>query len=627
MCSRQLLKNDSTNGMIRIAILLLGVTANACVATAQPAAVLKHANQIDQLVENRLEQIGQDTRQGIDDYTFCRRVYLDAIGRIPTLDELDRFIEDQKPGKRSRLIEELLESKGYQSHWYNYWADLLRVKYVGDKLHHPGNYAQWIKESLRTNKPYDQLVHELINASGPLYKPGNGATGFYAREAMPLDHLANSVKTFLGLSIECAQCHDHPFDVWTQKDFYKLAAFTSKTFLRVDPTPELEKEYAKERRMLKNKSFDEWIVYRESLRVKHAAIHGNGTGFKRLPHDYQYEDGQPFEVVEADVLFGKMPGLDHKLAKEKLDTLGRKNIGPPINSREALADWFVSPDNPLFTKSVVNRLWYQIMGTELVGPLGDLKVADMGSHPELVDQLISAMKDSRYDLKRFLSVLFNSKTYQSKAITWEPNTSEYVFDGPVVRRISAETIVDSFLSLKTATPDRFVTTEFQWDGFTNFYEKSQTMGVQDFVNYSVDGPGRGAFQRREEVAARQRNGKAGPENLWRVSRYGHVDGDHDVAMLLGKSDRELIDGGNTEPNIPQILYLMNGQLEQEITTQPSVYLHQKLKEANGPGERMEILWKAILGRLPRESEKAFASQEAEDLIWALLNSNEFRFTK
>ncbi|MAI30798.1 MAG: hypothetical protein CMM07_03890, partial [Rhodopirellula sp.] len=102
---------------------------------------------------------------------------------------------------------------------------------------------------------------------------------------------------------------------------------------------------------------------------------------------------------------------------------------------------------------------------------------------------------------------------------------------------------------------------------------------------------------------------------------------HDVAMLLGKSDRELIDGGNTEPNIPQILYLMNGQLEQEITTQPSVYLHQKLKEANGPGERMEILWKAILGRLPRESEKAFASQEAEDLIWALLNSNEFRFTK
>lgn len=415
--------------MIRIAILLLGITANACVAVAQPASVLEHASRIDQLVEDRLEQIGQDGRPEIDDYTFCRRVYLDAIGRIPTLDELDGFVEDQKPSKRARLIEELLDSKGYQSHWYNYWADLLRVKYVGDKLHHPGNYAQWIKQSVRTNKPYDQMVHELVNASGPLYEPGNGATGFYAREAMPLDHLANSVKTFLGLSIECAQCHDHPFDVWTQKDFYKLAAFTSRTYLRVDPTPDLEKDYASDRKILKNRSFDEWIVYRESLRVKHAAIHGNGTGFMRLPHDYQYEDGKPFEVVKADVLFGKMPDLDHKLTKDKLDTLGRKNFGPPINSRESLADWIVSPDNPLFTKSIVNRLWHQVMGTELVGPLGDLTVDQMGPHPELTDQMIVVMKDSRYDLRRFLSVLFNSRTYQSKAIALDPNASDYGFDG------------------------------------------------------------------------------------------------------------------------------------------------------------------------------------------------------
>ena len=190
------------------------------------------------------------------------------------------------------------------------------------------------------------MAHELVNASGPLYKPGNGATGFYAREPMPLDHLSNSVKTFLGLSIECAQCHDHPFDEWTQKDFYKLAAFSSKTHLRVDPTPELEKKkYAQDRKILKNKSFDEWIVYRESLRVKHAAIYGNGTGFMRLPHDYQYEDGKPFEAMEADVLFGKMPKVDHQLTKAKLDALNHNNFGPPINSRQSLADWMVSPEN------------------------------------------------------------------------------------------------------------------------------------------------------------------------------------------------------------------------------------------------------------------------------------------
>ena len=613
--------------MIRIAILLLGIAANLSAAFAQPAQVLEHARQIDHLVVNQLEQLDQERRPEIDDFTFCRRVYLDTIGRIPTVDELDQFIEDEEPHKRARLINKLLDSKGYQSHWYNYWADLFRVKYVGDKLHHPGNYSQWIKESLRSNKPYDRMAHELINASGPLYKPGNGATGFYAREPMPLDHLANSVKTFLGLSVECAQCHDHPFDVWTQKDFYQLAAFSSKTQLRVDPTPDLEKKYARDRKVLKNKSFDEWIVYRESLRVKHAAIHGNGTGFIRLPHDYQYEDGKPFETVSADVLFGEMPQLDHKLTKAKLDTLSHNNLGPSINSRESLADWMVSPDNALFTKSVVNRLWHQIMGTELVGPLGGLTPDAMGPHPELTEKLVMIMKASRYDLKEFLSVLFNSTTYQSKAVALNEDAPDYVLDGPVVRRLSAEVIVDSFLSLKTATPDQYVATEFHWDGFTNFYEKSQQMDVQDFVNYSVNGPGRGAFQKREEVAAKKRNGDTGPMHLWRVSCYGHVDGSHEVAMLMGKSDRELIDGANKEPNIPQILYLMNGHLEQEITTQPLAFIHQKLEGAATPDQRLEIIWKSILVRLPKESEKALVSHEQDDLIWALLNSNEFRFAR
>lgn len=613
--------------MNRITFLLISIAMQIGHAVAEPTQVRELADQIDGVVITRLEQINQQRRAEIDDYTFCRRIYLDAIGRIPTLDELDTFVEDTDPQKRSNLIRKLLDSKGYQSHWYNYWADLLRVKYVGDKLHHPGNYAQWIKESLRNNKPYDQMAHELINAKGPLYKPGNGATGFYAREPMPLDHLANSVKTFLGLSIECAQCHDHPFDAWTQKDFYKLAAFSSKTHLRVDPTPDIEKSYAKDRRILKNKSFDEWIVYRESVRVKHAAIHGNGTGFMRLPHDYQYEDGKPFEPIEADVLFGEMPKLVHKVTKKELETAANNNVGPPINSREALADWIVAPENPLFTKSIVNRLWLQVMGTQLVGPVGDLTADKMGPHPELTAELVSIMKDSNYDLKGFLSVLFNSETYQRQAIAMSENASSYLFDGPIVRRLSAEAIVDSFLSLKTETPEEFVATEFQWDGFTNFYDKSQAMNVQDFVNYSVAGPGRAAFQRREEMEAKQRNGPMGPKHLWRVSCYGHVDGDHEVAVLLGKSDRELIDGANSEPNIPQILYMMNGHLEQEIASDSSSYLHRKLDKCESNDQKLEMLWKAILGRTPKESEKGLATNKTADLIWALLNSNEFRFTR
>ena len=605
-----------------IVLILIGVSAHALAGSQD------HSQQIDQVVAGELKRLGQAPRAGIDDYTFCRRVYLDAIGRIPTIDELDLFIDDQRPDKRAFLIDTLLDSKGYTSHWYNYWADLLRVKHVGDKLHHPGNFSEWIKESLRNNKTYDRMAHELINASGELYKPGNGATGFYAREPMPLDHLANSVKTFLGMSIECAQCHDHPYEDWTQQDFYKLAAFSSKTHLRVDPLPADEKKkYAEDRAILKNKDFDEWIVYRESLRVKHASIYGNGTGYMRLPHDYQYDDGKPFDVMAADVLFGEMPKIEYEMTKAQLAALKPKNVGPEINARQSLADWMTSPKNPMFTKATVNRLWREVMGTELAGPVGGLTQDAMGAHPALTEKLIAIMKATKYDPKAFLSALFNSATYQSRAVALGTSPPAYILDGPIVRRLPAEVIVDSFLSLKTETPDKYVATEFKWDGFTHFYDKSRTMDVEDFVDYSIKGPGRGAFQRREEVEAAKRNGETGPKELWRVSSYRHKDGSHPVAVLMGQSNRDLIDSSNTQPDIPQILYMMNGTLEHEIITHGKALIHRRLTDAKTRTERMEIIWKSILSRLPTDSENALFAHDQDDIVWALLNSNEFRFVR
>ena len=581
------------------------------------------AREIDQLVTDELKQVGQAPRPEIDDYTFCRRLYLDAIGRIPTIDELESFIDDKRPDKRARLIDKLLHSKGYNSHWYNYWADLLRVKDVGDKLHHSGNFSEWIKESVRSNKPYDQIAHELISASGELYKPGNGVTGFYARESMPLDHLANSVKTFMGMSIECAQCHDHPFDVWTQQDFYRLAAFTSKTHLRVEPLAQVEKAtYAKDRNILKQRDFDEWIVYRESIRVKHAAIYGNGTGFMRLPHDYQYDDGKPHQVMEADVLFGKMPEVKYKLTKEKLESLPKNQFGPEVNARGSMADWMTSEENPMFTKATVNRLWHAVMGTELVGQLGELSLEEMGDHPALTEKLIATMKASEYDIKLFLSAIFNSRTYQSQALALSETPPEYVLDGPVVRRLPAEVIVDSFLSLKTETPDKYVATEFRWDGFTHFYDKSRNMTAKDFVDYSVKGPGRAEFQNREEREAMKRNGNMGPKQLWRVSTFGRNYDDHWIAMLMGKSDRELIDDATVEPNIPQILFMMNG-----LGVPENALIKRKLKEAATKKDKMDILWKALLGRPPKESEEPLFAHAPDDVMWALINSNEFRFVR
>jgi len=212
------------------------------VSTSYGQDIRKMAHEVDLIVAKQLRHLKQKPRQGIDDYTFARRLYLNVIGRIPTLAELQEFTKDKSRHKRATLISRLLNSTGYNSHMYNYWADLLRVKSTGDKLHYAGNLSQAIKSSIRDNKPYDTFVRELVDAKGKLYKPGNGFAGFKARETMQLDRLANTVKTFLGLGIDCAQCHDHPFDDWTQKEFYKLAAFTSKVKLRLDPPQKIEKK-------------------------------------------------------------------------------------------------------------------------------------------------------------------------------------------------------------------------------------------------------------------------------------------------------------------------------------------------------------------------------------------------
>ena len=246
----------------------------------------------------------------------------------------------------------------------------------------------------------------------------------------------------------------------------------------------------------------------------------------------------------------------------------------------------------------------------------------MGNHPALTRRLVSIMKASKYDNKVFLSVLFNSRTYQSKALARSATPPAYVLDGPVVRRLAAEVIVDSFLCLKTETPDKYVANEFRWDGFTHFYEKSQDMTVKDFVDYSIKGPGRGRFQTREEREAMRRNGDMGPKELWRVSTFGRNYKNQWIAMLMGKSNRELIDDSNLEPDIPQILFLMNG-----LGIPEDALIHRKLNSAADQREKMEILWKAILGRLPKDSEEPLYVNSPDDVMWALLNSNEFRFRK
>ena len=189
-----------------------------------PELITKHANQIDTLVASELRNKRLKMPKGVDDTTLCRRVYLDIVGRPPTSAELRDFLKSKE---RPALIKKLINSKGYVHHMYSFWADLLRVKRdLNDNVGqlYGDAYIEWLKEQIRANTPYNKLTKDLLGANGNIWE--NPATGYLLRDlGMPLDNLSNTTQIFLGIDMACAQCHDHPFDDWTQMDFYKTAAF------------------------------------------------------------------------------------------------------------------------------------------------------------------------------------------------------------------------------------------------------------------------------------------------------------------------------------------------------------------------------------------------------------------
>ncbi len=212
--------------VLRFLVLLAGLAAGAIAARAGTPA-RQAAAEVDALLAAHWQAASVTPSRPISDDSFVRRIYLDLAGRIPTASEAREFLDSKQPDKRAALIDDLLARESYVSHFYNFWADILRLKshFVNTANVVPVAYAKFIKESLRTNKPYDQFVRELLSARG--YAWDNGAVGYYSRDPeMPLDNMALTTRIFLGTRIECAQCHDHPFDKWKQTEFYHLAAYT-----------------------------------------------------------------------------------------------------------------------------------------------------------------------------------------------------------------------------------------------------------------------------------------------------------------------------------------------------------------------------------------------------------------
>ena len=462
--------------------------------------VAKAAGEIDKMVEATLAKQGLKPNADIDDATFVRRAYLDIAGRVPTIEEAENFHGSTYPRKREQLITDLLESDGHMSHAYNFWADVLRINSgLGTGAQQAeAAYQLWIKEAINNNVPYDQFVREMISAKGMIWE--NGAVGYYIRDrGMPLDNMSNTVRVFLGTRLECAQCHNHPFDKWTQMDYFQMAAFSYGMDARGYDSPNqqaFKRSQGEERKaihlkMVGNEKFpqlrnadeikrftesDRYDRYlkqfgvndeqfralaKKSIAAYEAYDHKNRGANEalnelynplryvkaaevkktlKLPHDYSYTDAKPLQEVTAKTMFGK----DIDLTKIDDGTIN------------AYADWMVSKENPTFTRVIANRLWKRVFGHGVFEPVDELTEQTLISNPELLAYLETMMKSLDFDMRKYEEVLFNTKTYQRAANTEEAVMGEhYYFAGPLLRRMSAEQIWDSIVALALPEADGY----------------------------------------------------------------------------------------------------------------------------------------------------------------------------
>lgn len=420
------------NSRFFLSPVFLLVLAGSLSAAGDPVS-----EKIDALVEESCKQRGILPNPPASESTLVRRLYLDIAGRIPGADELRTFTESADPAKRSKLIDQLLASEGYVSNMYNWWSDILRVQ-TGQREETGTAYAEWIKDSLRANETYDHFVNDMITAKGFVWD--NGAVGYYVRDAgMPLDNMSNTAQIFLGTRLVCAQCHNHPFDKWTQKDYYQMAAYTYGVDTEINPRSIYRRLAEQETKAGKRLTDSEQRSMRTLIEdILEPLKYGVQEGDRqlKLPTDYKYDDAKPGDPVKAKTIFG-----DRATATR--------------DAREHYAEWLTSAQNPRFTTVIANRLWKRAMGMGLIEPVDDYKDDTSSSNPALIRYLADQMVRMRFDVRKFQRVIYNSRTYQREATRMEvAPDAPYYFPGPLLRRMTAEQIWDSICTLVIPDPDQ-----------------------------------------------------------------------------------------------------------------------------------------------------------------------------
>ncbi len=355
-------------------------------------AKLPRNNFIDGHVWDKLQRLNLTASEPAGEGTFHRRAYLSVIGRLPTPDDTRAYLSDTDPKKRAKLIDALLARPEYADFWANKWADLLRPNpyHVGIKA--TFTFDQWIRDQFRKNTPYDQFVRDLITAQGSTWK--NGATVFYRNRREPEELAPMVSRLFLGVRLDCAKCHQHPSEKWSQTDFYSFAAFFSR-------------------------------------------IGRKGVGISA-----------PISGGEEVMFVKDAGGVKHPLTGQEL--LPTPLLGSPLtiatdkDPREVLAEWATAKDNPFFAKVIVNRVWAELMGRGLVDPVDDLRDTNPPTNPALLDALAADFRTNGHDLKKLIRGIATSHAFALSSQPSDTNAADTRnYSRHYRQRLRAESLLDA----------------------------------------------------------------------------------------------------------------------------------------------------------------------------------------
>lgn len=389
-------------GKTAVQVKYLGQVAAVGVSVpyaASPDFEFPPQNYIDELATVEWKRIHAQPAPLADDVTFLRRVYLDLIGTLPTVEEVRKFLADTNPAKRSLVIDELLARPEYVDYWSLRWGDLLRAhrRYLGDKG--LASFSGWIRQAVRENKPLDKMTRELLTAQGNLFT--NGPVAYYFIDEKVEELAETTSQVFLGVRMQCTRCHHHPNEVWSQDDYYGLAGFFSR------------------------------------LETKDSGAAGARFGGPKSlrPSAKENSNRKPL-IAAAPRLFGD--------AVQPTDAAS--------DPRQQLADWITKPDNPFFARNFVNRYWAALMGRGLVEPVDDLRGTNPASMPALFDALAKDFTEHHYDTKHLLRTICNSRVYQLAAeLNPQRDLDGQLFTHRVPRRLSAEVLLDAINQVTGAT--------------------------------------------------------------------------------------------------------------------------------------------------------------------------------